>query len=486
MAGDAGRLIVVSNRLPVRLRKAPSGRWEAIASDGGLVTALTPVLERRGGVWVGWPGTALRKTAPLTACLEAKCESWRYRLAPVFLDESEVRQFYHGFANEVLWPLFHDCFTWCNFDPRYWEAYQKANLKFARTAAKIVRPGDIIWVHDYQLMDVGRELRRLRIGNKIGFFNHIPFPTPDIFCRLPWRKRIFESLLDYDLLGFQLERDERHFFDCVRHMMESGQLGRRPMHKAEKQGRPRVGHFPISIDFVSFAARAAGKGASALVDRLIRENQGRQIVLGIDRLDYSKGLLAKLAGFRYALEKYPSLRGRITLVQYVVPSREKVSEYRTLRLRLERAVSEINGAFSEPGWIPVQYYFQSLDRQKLCAYYRASDMCLITSLKDGMNLIAKEFCAAQIDERGALILSEFAGSASELGEGALTINPLDVEAVCDAIYRAFTMSPAERAMRMRRLRKLIQKHDVHYWVDSYLCALAPATAQVSSPKRVAL
>lgn len=466
------RLIVISNRLPVRLKQERAQSWHVEPSSGGLVTALGPVLRQRGGVWIGWPGAVSGGSEILESTLRDACVDWSYRLVPVQLSEGEVRDFYRGFANEVVWPLFHDCFNLCNFDPAYWDAYTRANRKFAERAAEIVQPEDVVWVHDYQLMDVGRQLRRLGVCNRIGFFNHIPFPTPDIFRRLPWRERILDSLLEYDLLGFQLPSDERHFYECREHLLGARRMPGRPMGLVKTAQKQRVGHFPISIDFDEFADLAASRRVEKLARLLRFKSRGRKIVLGVDRLDYSKGLLEKLAGFRYALEKYPALRGSVTLVQHVVPSREKVAEYKALRLRIERAVGEINGRFSEPGWIPVHYYFQSLPRDELCAHYRASDICLITSVKDGMNLIAKEYCAAQVDGTdGVLILSEFTGSATELGSDALLVNPCDVEGVCDAIQRAFSMDAAQRAERMRKLRERVRVHDVHHWVDTYLAAL---------------
>ncbi len=471
------RLIVISNRLPVRLKRSSARSWNVIPSSGGLVTAIGPVLRQRGGVWIGWAGTTGGSPGSIETTLDEACADWRYSLSPVFLDDGEIKDFYRGFANEVVWPLFHDCFNLCNFDPRYWEAYTRANGKFARRAAEIARPGDVIWVHDYQLMDVGRQLRELGVSNKVGFFNHIPFPTPDIFRRLPWRERILDSLLEYDLIGFQLERDEAHFFECRADMLGAQRLPGRSARRAEPSSNLKVGHFPISIDFHEFADLAASDAVGSLARQLRIENRDRKILLGVDRLDYSKGLLEKLAGFRYALQKYPELRGKATLVQYVVPSREKVAEYGALRLRIERAVGEINGEFSEPGWIPVHYYFQSLPRNELCAYYRAADMCLITSVKDGMNLIAKEYCAAQVVDPGVLILSEFTGSAAELGADALRVNPCDVEGLSDAIHRGYRMSSDERAARMRSLRKRIRVHDVHHWVDCYLSELSPPPAE---------
>lgn len=463
------RLIVVSNRLPVQIQNGPGRRWQAKESDGGLVSALVPVLSRRGGIWIGWPGTASRAGAAVRAALENTTRNRAYRLVPVSLTAAEVRDFYRGFSNQIVWPLFHDCLNLCNFAPRFWQAYKSANRKFAESIAEIVEPEDLIWVHDYQLMHVAAELRRLGVRNKTGFFNHIPFPTPDVFRRIPWRSEIAGALSEYDLLGFQVPRDEQHFRGCLDEM---GSARAGTSRAANLDDRPRSGSFPISIDFEEFENQAASTAVRDRVRQLEGDYPNRQILLGVDRLDYSKGLLEKLAGLKLALERFPELRGRIVLLQYVVPSREKVSEYRNLRLRIERKVGEINGAFSEPGWIPVHYYFQGLDREELCAHYRWADTCLVTSIKDGMNLVAKEYCAAQVGEPGVLVLSEFAGAAGSLKDHALIVNPFDVSGVSDAIRDAFAMPRPERRRRMKVMRAHIREHDVHAWVDRYMAELA--------------
>ena len=459
--------MVASNRLPVVVSKE-SGRWQAKPSSGGLVTALTPVLAESGGLWIGWTGT--QKQPFLDDILAKASTDSGYILEPVWLTEKEVDQYYFGFSNEIMWPLFHDLQSRCNFDPAYWNTYRSVNRKFARVIEKKAQPNDYIWVQDYHLMLVARELRRLSVHSKLGFFLHTPFPAPDMYMKLPWRKEILAALLEYDLLGFQTSRDRNNFAHCVEAVFQrQGIDTRRQVATVQTPKREvLIGSFPISIDFKSFAREAASETVAQGARKLRDAVPNCKIVLGVDRLDYSKGVPERLRGFRRALERFPALRGRLTLVQIMVPSREDILQYRALRSEIEGLVGEINGIYSQPGWIPINYIFRSLSRADLLAYYRAADIALVTPLKDGMNLISKEYCAANVDENGVLILSEFAGAASQLGRASLLVNPYDVEGVANAIKQAYSMSNHERQWRMRRARRLIAKRDIHWWVDSFL------------------
>ncbi len=467
------RLIIVSNRLPVRVTRDASGTWQAKTGSGGLVTALTPILRDRAGVWIGWPGVA-EEDAPsdLRETLEKAREELGYRIEPVSLTRREEKDFYEGFSNEIVWPIFHDLQSLCNFNPRYWAAYQTANRKFAEAIAKEWTPGDYVWVHDYHLMSVGQELRRLEVSASVGFFLHIPFPPLDIFLKIPWRLELLRALLDYDLIGFQTERDRRNFVQCVRALIPGVMFkGRGRVVSARLGDREiRTGSFPISIDAADFAAAADTREVADAAWYIHENLPKRQIVLGVDRLDYTKGIPYRLEAFREALIRHPELRGKISLVQVVVPSRTGVSEYQDLRSEIERLVSAINGRFTRSGWVPVHYIFRSLSRTELLGYYRACEIALITPLKDGMNLIAKEYCACQTRNDGVLILSEFAGSAPQLRKGAILVNPYHILQVADTIHTAFNMGKHERRSRMRRLRKAIRHRDVFWWVDSFLKA----------------
>ncbi|HOE73075.1 MAG TPA: trehalose-6-phosphate synthase [Deltaproteobacteria bacterium] len=471
---DSGRLVVVSNRLPVVIKRADSSQWQVKPGSGGLVTAMGPVLKHRGGLWIGWLGIP-QEDCPaekrLSGLLSAGTNRTGYSLRYVHLCREEIEKYYHGFSNEILWPLFHDLFSHCNFDPMYWETYQRVNRKFAEHVMEHTRKGDYLWVHDYQLILVARELRRLGLDRQIGFFLHIPFPPLDIFLKLPWRFQILEALLQYDLIGFQTARDRRNFIGCVRALLGCRVSGRGQVNTIQIDDRQVLaGSFPISIDYREFADFAKTQEVADQAWIIHANLPRRQIILGVDRLDYTKGIPQRLMAFENALARYPEMRRKVTLLQVVVPSRQGVEEYEKLRHEIERLVGEINGRYTEVGWTPVHYIFRSLPRKELVAYYRTCEIALVTPLKDGMNLVAKEYCASSTDGNGVLILSEFAGAAAQFYPNALLVNPYDLEGVADAIYRAVTMDQEERRARMRLLQASIQKYDIVNWVNSFLRA----------------
>ena len=462
---------MVSNRLPYVLEKQNGDRWELRPGSGGLVTALHPVLRDRGGIWIGWSGVT-DEIPNADRVFRDASRGVGYKLEPVCLTQDEVDKYYHGYSNESIWPLFHDLQYQCEFDPEYWHAYVKVNRKFAEALADKCRPNDFVWIHDYQLMDVAHHMREAACQADLAFFLHIPFPAPDIFMKLPERQAVLTSLLAYDLVGFQTRRDRRNFVQCVRTLSKNARVGvEGHLHVVRSENREmRVGDFPIGIDTAAFAAAAT---APEVVDRLrsIRARfEGRKIMLGLDRLDYTKGIPQRLRAFADLLRRFPEVRGRIHLFQVVVPSRVGIPKYDELKLEIERLVGEINGRYSEVGWVPVHYFFRSLGRTELLAFYRAADIALITPLKDGMNLVAKEFCACDVEEDSVLILSQFAGAAAQLGHAALVVNPYDVEQTADTIYNAFRMAAGERRYRMRRLRRNVRSQDIFWWVDSFMRA----------------
>ncbi len=466
------RLAVVSNRLPLVLQKGAAGNWTARPGSGGLVTALAPVLKNRGGLWIGWPGLPAEK-APggrhLESLLAEQGQDTGYELRPLSLSEKEIDLYYYGFSNEVLWPLFHDLFSNCNFRPEYWTAYRSVNGRFADAIGKHTGDTDYVWVHDYHLIPAAREMKRRGIKRQTGFFLHIPFPPLDIFLKLPWRFDILDDLLEYDLIGFQTLRDQRNFIGCLKALRGCRISGRTSVSRILCQGREtRAASFPISIDYREFADHARSKAVTARVEDLRSSHEGTKLILGVDRLDYTKGIPHRLLAFENALNRYPDLKKKLTLVQVVVPSRTEVEEYDALKREIERQIGEINGAFTDVGWVPIHYIYRSLDREELIAYYRASEIALITPLKDGMNLVAKEYCASQTEEKGVLILSEFAGTASQFHEYALLVNPYDIEGVADAIHEACFMDPNEIRRRMRGLRRSVQRQNIYSWVNRFL------------------
>jgi trehalose 6-phosphate synthase len=464
------RLIIVSNRLPIVLNRDNQGRWQVEPGSGGLVTALAPVLRDRGGIWIGWPGTVEATESEISGPLEEATKNAGYSLKPVMLSADEFCKYYQGFSNEVLWPLLHDLQSRCNFNPVYWSAYLNVNEKFAHVIAENAQKDDFIWVHDYHLMNVANCLRILDVQAKCGFFLHTPFPPMDIFLKLPWRFQILLSLLEYDLIGFQTLRDRRNFLQCLRLLIRKVKIsGRGQVLTVKYENRDiRVGSFPISIDFGEFANLARSKEVADQAWYIHEDLPHKQIILGVDRLDYTKGIPQKFMAFRNALQRFPNLQEKVVLIQVLVPSRRAIPEYEDLKTEIERLVGEINGQLTRSGWVPIHYIFRHMNRQELLAYYRTAEIALVTPLKDGMNLVAKEYCASNLEETGALILSEFAGATAQLQGGAFLVNPHDIEGFAETIYQAYRMPDENKKGRMRKLRRSIRKHDIFWWVNSFL------------------
>lgn len=462
----AGDMILVSNRLPITTESGPEGPVLK-PSSGGLVTALRPVLKTRRGYWIGWPGDGPEDQ--IQRLLAKDRTTSQVHLVPVSLTAAERKGFYAGFSNEIVWPLFHDLQSRCNFDPTYWEAYMHVNRKFADAVARVARPDSLVWIHDYHLILVGGFLRERAIRARLGFFLHIPFPPLDIFEKLPWRSEILRALFAYDVVGFQTPRDQRNFLGCVRHFLPEVGLHREDDQvRAECGGRSTlIRSFPIGIDYEEFANHAAQPEIADRAAQIRQDMHGRRIVLGVDRLDYTKGVPERLRAFRHLFSTFPHLRRQLSLVQIVVPSREHIPKYRELKLEIETLVSQINGQYGDPGWMPVHYIHRSLERPELVALYRAADIALITPLKDGMNLVAKEFCAAQAGDQGVLVLSEFAGAAEQLRNGAVLVNPYDIQCVAEALQQACVMEAGERVARMRKLRRRVSNENVFRWCERF-------------------
>ena len=469
-SGPSQRLIVVSNRLPYTLAKK-KGEWTLKPGSGGLVTALLPVLRDRGGVWIGWSG-ATGKSASLDDAFGRVSRGTGFKLKPIALTAEEVDQYYHGYSNESIWPLFHDLQTTSVFDPVYWRTYVKVNRKFALAVAEETDEDDFVWVHDYQLMDVAHHLREAGRKANLAFYLHIPFPSPDIFMKLPERQAVLSSLLAYDLVGFQTQRDRRNFVQCVRVLVKNAQVRiENQLHVVRVDDNlTRVGSFPIGIDANTMAQAAASPEVEEMYQGIKARSGDRQTIFGLDRLDYTKGIPERILAYANMLERFPELRRRLHLFQVVVPSREGIQKYDELRTEIERLVGHVNGRFADIDWVPIRYLFRSLTKTELLAFYRAADIALITPLKDGMNLEAKEFCACNLEEDAVLVLSQFAGAAAQLGRAAMVVNPYDVEQTADALYHSFRMTPSERRYRMRRLRKNVRTQDVFWWVDSFMRA----------------
>jgi trehalose 6-phosphate synthase len=458
--------VVVASRLPVDRVEGPDGRTEWQRSPGGLVTALEPVMREAGGAWIGWSGDA----GPAPGAFEAD----GLHLVGLGLSETEVRQFYEGFCNATLWPLYHDVISAPQFHRRWWEAYVTVNRRFAQAAAEQAAPGATVWVHDYQLQLVPRMLRERRDDVRIGFFNHIPFPGYEIFAQLPWRRQVVEGLLGADLLGFQRRADATNFGRACRRAVGLNMRGS-TVRVAEPGGSREIhaAAFPISID-------AKGLGEIARRDEVRKRSaqicdalgEPGLVLLGVDRLDYTKGILHRLQAYG-ELVAAGRLGPRPVLIQVASPSRERVEAYQTLRDEVEVMVGRINGEHGEVGYHPVHYLHQSFPREEMAALYLAAEVMLVTPLRDGMNLVAKEYVACRNDENGTLVLSEFTGAADELA-GAFLVNPHDIEGMKDTIVRAATASPAEARRRMRAMRRRVREHDVARWAASFLDSLSKA------------
>jgi trehalose 6-phosphate synthase/phosphatase len=463
------RTLFVSNRLPIVAERSDAG-WTSHTSAGGLVTALAPVLRRFGGMWIGWTGSSALQGRDLKSLIAEFARREGYRVAPVPLTTEDYERFYQGFCNEIIWPLFHDLQTRCNFMPEYWTSAQKVSQAFADVVQKHARADDLIWVQDYHLLGLGRVLRERGIKNPLAFFLHIPFPSPDIFCKLPWRLEVLRGLLNYQVIGLQTRRDLENFSDCVHRLIPECERSKSltQLKLADNSHACMVGSFPIGIDFEEFGIAADTPAVEQRIEELRKEFGGRQIILGLDRLDYTKGIPYRLKAFGLALERYPELHKQVTLLQVVVPSRENVPEYQKLKGEIEQLVAAINGKYTQPGWVPIHHIFRNIERQELLAWYRMSDVALVTPLKDGMNLVAKEYCACQIEGNGVLVLSEFAGAAEQMGQWAVPVNPYDVEGVAAAIRKAVTMTPEERRPAMDRLRASTREENVYWWLDQFI------------------
>jgi len=458
------RLILVSNRLPVTV-KVDHGEVAVTRSAGGLATGLRGPHERGGGEWIGWPGDVSRMTDEQRRSLDAHLG--RLRLVPVYLTAQEVSRYYDGFSNAVLWPLFHYLLDRIPPTSQEWDVYRAVNERFADAAARAWRPGDLVWVHDYQLVLVPQMLRARIPDARVGFFLHIPFPASEVVRILPWREQVVEGMLGADLVGFHTYTYRSHFSSAVLRILGIPTKG----DCIYVDGREiRLGVFPIGVDAETFGRLAEDPDVQADARALRAEARDQKILLGIDRLDYTKGIPRRLLAFERLLEREPRWRGKVRMVQIAVPSRDKVPSYQEFRRQVDELVGRINGQFSTVGWIPIHYVHRSLSERQVVALYRAADVMLVTPVRDGMNLVAKEFVTCRSDEDGVLVLSEFAGAAAEMGE-ALQVNPYDIESMAQAFDDALTMPEEERRLRMGALRQRIAARDVHHWANTFIEAL---------------
>jgi trehalose 6-phosphate synthase len=453
-------VVVVANRLPVDQVTDPDGstRWQR--SPGGLVTALEPFVAGRGGAWVGWSGSAGEAPEPF--------ESGGMSLVPVPLSEEEVDRYYEGMSNASLWPLYHDVVEKPEYHRTWWDTYVQVNKRFTERAAEVAAQGAIVWVHDYQLQLVPAMLRQQRPDLTIGFFLHIPFPPYELFTQLPWRSAIVEGLLGADLVGFQRPAAAANFVQLARRLHD---LPARAS-TIEYDGRTVTARaFPISIDVKAFEELASRPDVVKRAEEIRAElGHPRKIILGVDRLDYTKGIAVRLNALQELLEDGVIEVPDTVMVQVATPSRERVEHYVHMRETIEQQVGHVNGVFGTLGGPAVHYINQSVPREELAALYRAADVMLVTPYRDGMNLVAKEYVAARSDLAGTLVLSEFAGAAAELKQ-AFLVNPHDIAGVKNQLLRALRIEPPEAAKRMRAMRRHLARNDLEHWANSFFDAL---------------
>ncbi len=454
------RIIIVANRLPITIEEK-KGAWHFEPSVGGLATGLRPLYESSDCVWVGWPGISLKRRKneeEITARLLAE------RCYPVSLSQQDIDAFYHGICNRTIWPLFHYFSLYAEYRKDYWQAYERVNSAYAEVVASIARPKDIIWIHDYHLMLLPRLLRERLPKADIGFFLHIPFPSFEVFRLLPWREDVLEGLLGADLIGFHTYDYAGHFLDSV-HRFLGYEVGMGQITKGERIVRADA--FPMGIHYERFSNVVWDERAEIEIKRFRKKLGDFQIILSVDRLDYTKGIPERLEAFSTFLERNPQYLRKVVFVLLVVPSRTKVDHYMQLKRQVDGLVGEINGKHGTIGWVPIWYLYRALPFHSFAALYALADVALLTPLRDGMNLVAKEYVATKADGRGVLILSETTGAAQELGE-AITINANSQEEIVRALEQALAMPDQEQVERNRTMQKRLKRYDVTHWAHEFL------------------
>ncbi|MBC6408897.1 MAG: bifunctional alpha,alpha-trehalose-phosphate synthase (UDP-forming)/trehalose-phosphatase [Ekhidna sp.] len=454
------KTIIVSNRLPVKIRKE-GNKLVYLPSEGGLATGLGSIYKEGDNVWVGWPGLAVTKTKEKN---DIKHHLKEENMSPVFLSAQEINDFYEGFSNETLWPNFHYFNQYTVYDENLWAAYQKVNMKFAKAIEKVLEDGDTLWVHDYQLLLLPQMVREIKENTSIGFFLHIPFPSYESFRLLPWRRELLNGMMGADFLGFHTYDDMRHFLSSVNRLAGIGNtngqitVGNRPV---------LADALPMGIDYDKYSRCAS------LSDTLDREVQYRtslgnvKLILTIDRLDYSKGIPQRLLAFERFLEENEDFLGKVSMLMVVVPSRDTVPKYAQLKQEIDLLVGRINGRFGRMSWTPIHYFYRSFPLNALSAFYRMAHVALVSPLRDGMNLVCKEFIASKLDKKGVLILSEMAGASKELSD-AILINPHDIIQMVAALKEALTMPEAEQKRRMEIMQDSLKRYNIHAWVSLFM------------------
>ena len=457
-----GRLVVVSNRVPL-----PDKNGAAPA--GGLAVALQSALKERGGVWLGWSGKSTGEDEP-GPLQSHKAGNIEYALTD--LTARDVEEYYQGFANRVLWPICHYRLDLAEYGRREMAGYFRVNRFFASRLLPLIEPDDLMWIHDYHLIPLAAELRALGVKNRIGFFLHIPWPAPDVFFAMPVHEEILVNLASYDVIGFQTEHDRENFADCLARLGLGVFMGGDRFSVTGHNFMAKA--YPIGIETEAFAATAGRASGTTLAKRMTESLGGKDLIIGVDRLDYSKGITQRIDAFEKFLVRHPDNQRAVTLLQITPKSRSEVPEYEAMQRSVAEQAGRINGALGTVDWVPIRYVNRSLSRAALAGLYRMAKVALVTPLRDGMNLVAKEFVAAQDGGNpGVLLLSRFAGAAQELRD-TLLVNPYDVEGTADTIERALRMPLEERRDRWQKMMEILRANDVFHWCDSFLADLASA------------
>lgn len=454
------KTIIISNRLPVKISEN-DGEFELKQSEGGLATGLGSIYRQGNNVWIGWPGIEATSEKEEYA-IKNKLEE--INLSPVFLSQEDITLYYEGFSNEMLWPIFHYHPTYAKYEQSYWDSYKEVNIKFKNAVLEIAEPDDIIWIHDYQLLLLPGLIRAEHPDITIGFFQHIPFPSSEIFRLIPWRAEILENMLGADLLGFHTFDDARHFRSAVTRLLPI-QSSSNVITYNDRQ--VVIESFPMGIDDKKFESLSLDDKVTDNIAEFKRTFDNNKIILSIDRLDYSKGILQRLQAYELLLQNHPEHLEKVILYMIVVPSRDTVTNYKELRDEIDKIVGNINARYRTLKWNPVHYYYRSFPVDKLSALYSIADVCLVTPMRDGMNLVCKEYIASRTNNTGVLILSEMAGAAKELVD-ALIVNPNNIGEIYEAIIQALNMGLNEQQKRMKQLRAVVSKFNIRHWVKIYM------------------
>jgi trehalose 6-phosphate synthase/phosphatase len=467
-----GKTIIISNRLPVKIA-VKDGVHTFHPSEGGLATGLGSIYKKGNSVWLGWPGVFVDNE---TEKKNINKKLVALNLHPVYLTNEEINQYYEGFSNEIIWPVFHYMSTYARYENSYWEYYNAVNKKFCDAFMKIYQPGDVVWIHDYHLLLLPQMIRQVQPLATIGFFQHIPFPSFELFRLLPWRKELLEGLLGADLIGFHTYDDARHFLGATSSILSLKSSLNTVLFDDRKVV---VESFPMGIDEKKFTMLTNDKEVLRQIEHLNVTFTNIRLILSIDRLDYSKGILQRLQAFDLLLENRHDWREKVSLYMIVVPSRDSVAMYKELRNEIDKLVGNINARHRTNTWTPINYFYRSYPVEMLSALYQFADVCLVTPMRDGMNLVCKEFVASRINSDGVLILSEMAGAAKELVD-SIIVNPNNIVEISHAMLSALTMPKEEQQRRMKQMQELVSKYNVHNWVDTFMHRLN----ELEKPKQI--